>query len=78
MINGRHDSRCPNYTPPKARHYCSICSDGILDGEDYVVNYEGDYVHYDCLSSQSTRDILKWTGCEAKTCDDMEDIDEEY
>ena len=30
-------ARCPNYIPKKAKHYCSICEEGILDGEEYEV-----------------------------------------
>lgn len=26
---GTHDYRCPNYIPPKAKHYCCYCSEGI-------------------------------------------------
>lgn len=34
-------SRCPNYVPLKTTHYCSICGDGIYDGEDYIENQDG-------------------------------------
>ena len=28
-------SSCPNFEP-KAKHYCSVCEEGIYDGEEYV------------------------------------------
>ena len=31
-----HNLYCPNYEPPKAFHYCSICSEGIYNGEKYI------------------------------------------
>ena len=35
---GSHNPRCPLYESPKASHYCSICGEGILEGEDYIKN----------------------------------------
>lgn len=64
------DSRCPNYEPPKAS-YCSICNEGIYDGEDYIENMDGEYIHYECI--QGIRQLLEWLGYEIKT---MEDFDE--
>ena len=29
-------SSCPNYILPKATHDCSICNEGIYDGEEYI------------------------------------------
>ena len=45
-------ARCPNYTPKNAKHYCSICEEGILDGEEYIENDNGEYRHYDCLDNK--------------------------
>lgn len=58
--------RCPNYIPPKASHYCSICGDGIYDGEDYIENQDGEYAHYDCLTDETCREIVEWLGGEIK------------
>ena len=52
--------RCPNYIPPKASHYCSICNEGIYDGEEYIVNYNDEYAHLDCLSYG--RDMAEFLG----------------
>ena len=29
-------STCPNYIPENAIHYCSICGNGIYNGEEYI------------------------------------------
>lgn len=61
-------SRCPNYIPKKAFHYCSSCGDGIYDGEKYIENSDGDYRHYECF--YNTRDLLKWLGFDIKTMEE--------
>lgn len=63
--------RCPNYVSPKSIHYCSICSEGIYYGEDFIENQNGDCIHYECV--QGIRQLLEWLGYNIKT---MEDIDE--
>lgn len=65
-----HDYRCPNYTPPKASHYCSSCGEGIYDGEEYIENLDGEYRHYDCFHGR--RDLLEWLGFDIKTMEDNE------
>lgn len=57
--------RCPNYIPPKANHYCSVCNDGIYEGEEYIVNDDGDYRHYECF--YGLRDLLEFLGYDIKT-----------
>lgn len=59
--------RCPNWEPPKTYHYCSICNEGIYNGEEYIENMNGEYMHYDCIPS--TRDLLEWLGCDIKCMD---------
>lgn len=66
-ING-HLEGCPNYEPPKVRHYCSSCGQGIYNGEEYVLNSDGEYRHYECFYGM--RDMLEWLGCEIKTFED--------
>jgi len=65
------DSRCPNYVPSKATHYCSACGEGIYTGEEYLENDNGEYRHYDCFYGM--RDLVGWLGHEVKT---MENEDE--
>ena len=66
---GSHSSHCPYFSPPKANHYCSICGDGIYEGEEYIINDEGEYRHYDCFYGK--RDLLEWLGYEVKTMEDI-------
>lgn len=56
---------CPNYVPPQATHHCSICKEGIYEGEEYIENDLGRYAHMDCF--YGTRDLLEWLECEIKT-----------
>ena len=63
--------RCPNYESPKATHYCSICNEGIYDGEEYIENDCGEFAHWECLSG--TRDLAEWLGIEVKTMEDNYD-----
>lgn len=62
-----HHSQCPNYIPSKTTYYCSICDEGIYDGEDYIENNDGEFAHWDCFSG--TRDLVEWLGFEVKTMD---------
>ena len=61
---GTHHPRCPLYIPPKATHYCSICGEGIYDGEEYIVNDDGEYAHWDCV--YYGRDLAKFLGYKVK------------
>ena len=57
---GTHHPRCPLYELPKSTHYCSICDEGIYDGEEYIENDFGEYTHWDCFSG--TKDLLDFLG----------------
>ena len=57
---------CPNYIPPKAEYYCSICGDGIYSGEDYVINNDDKYAHYHCLCDIGLSETIYWLGNEIK------------
>ena len=61
--------RCPNYIPPKAYHYCNICQEGILNGEEYIENDCGEYAHWECIDYG--RDLAKFLGCEIKTMEEI-------
>lgn len=63
--------QCPNYIPPKSSHYCSVCGEWICDGEEYIVNDDGEYRHYDCFCGM--RDLLEWLGYEIKTMENDHD-----
>lgn len=60
----KHNPRCPNYKPPKASHYCSICGEGIYGGEEYIVNCDGEYAHFECVDYG--RDLAEFLGYEIR------------
>ena len=64
-MNGEHHYRCPLYESSKASHNCSICQEGILNGEEYIENDCGEYAHWDCVDYG--RDLAKWLGFDIKT-----------
>lgn len=70
-IAGEHDSRCPNYTPPKTNYYCDICKEGIYPGEEYIINDDDKYAHWECVDYG--RNLAKWLGYEIKEMEEMED-----
>ncbi len=59
---------CPNYVPPRAKYYCSICGEGIYDGEEYIRNDNGEYRHYECF--YGVRELLEWLGYDVKVMED--------
>ena len=62
---GNHHPRCPLCEPPKTTHYCSICNEGIYDGEEYIENDIGEYAHWEC--ADYGRDFVRWLGHEIRT-----------
>lgn len=66
-----HHSMCPLFEKSKPVHYCSICGNGIYNGEEYLVNDLNDYRHYDCF--YDNRNLLKWLGYEVKIMEDNYD-----
>ena len=54
--------------PPKTSHYCSICDEGIYDGEEYIENDVGEYAHWECVDYG--RDLAKFLGYKIKTMED--------
>ena len=62
-----HNPRCPLYKE-KSSHYCSVCGDGILEGEEYIENDCGEYAHWECVDYG--RDLARFLGYEIKTMED--------
>lgn len=62
-----HHPMSPYYQAPKTTHYCSICGNGIYEGEEYLINDDGLYRHYECFIS--IRELLKWLGHEIHIMD---------
>ena len=67
-----HHPRCPLYKPPKSTHYCSACGEGIQDGEEYIENIDGEYMHWECFTSM--RNLLEFLGYEIQTMEDKDEV----
>ena len=63
-----HHPRCSLYELQKASHYCSICQEGIYDGEEYIENDYGEYAHWECVDYG--RDLVKFLGYEIHEMED--------
>ena len=61
---GNRHPRCPLYEPPKASRYCSICNEGIDDGEEYIENDCGECDRSECVNYG--RELIKFLGYEIK------------
>lgn len=62
--HSRCHPRCPNYIPQRAKYYCDICGEGIYEGEEYIMNDNDEYIHYDCVT---TRELVEFLGYEVQT-----------
>ena len=60
--------QCPNYIPPKTYHYCSICQEGIYNGEEDIEDDDGEYAHWECIDYG--RDLVRFLGYEIKTMEE--------
>lgn len=56
---------CPNYEPPTYQFTCTECGEGILQGDRYLKNDDGEYIHYDCI--MSVDHLLGWLGYDVQT-----------
>ena len=63
-----HNPRCPLYNPQKSHYCCSICNEGIYNGEEYIENDIGEYAHWECIDYG--RDLARWLGYKIKTMED--------
>lgn len=53
--------RCPNAPEPIAVKTCSICSAGIMEGEEYLDSDKGPICE-NCLSDMTTKEYLDFVG----------------
>ena len=60
--------RSPLYTPPRSPFHCSVCGEGIYEGDEYIEN-DGDYVHFECIPN--IRWLLGWLGYDIKEMEDF-------
>ena len=66
-------TQCPNYEPPEARYYCSICEEGIYPGDDYVENSDGEYAHLECVDTGS--EMAEFLGYKVECCEELSELD---
>ena len=50
-------SRCPNAPEEREIEHCSLCDEGIFEGED-MVKIEGKWYHEDCLDKDFFIELL--------------------
>lgn len=65
------DSRCPNYVPKKISKYCEYCGQGIYEGEEYIENDDGEYMHFECIPS--LRGLVEFLGYKIKELETIDD-----
>ncbi len=68
-------TRCPNFYQ-KYNYLCCYCGGGILSGQDYLRNSEGQYIHRDCIPC--TDYLIDWFGYRVETMDEEDYRDENY
>lgn len=61
-------NRCPNHMPQKTLYYCSICNDGIQNGEEYIENGNGEFAHYECVDY--AKKMAEFLGYDIKEMED--------
>lgn len=59
--------RCPNHKDNTTGISCAICGYPILNGETYLANGRGEYIHEDCAAEPIW--IAEWLGCYVETMD---------
>lgn len=59
-----HHCRCPLAPEDKYLYRCSICSEGIVDGEEYIKNDDGEFVHLECCN---VRGAVEFLGYDVRT-----------
>ena len=60
--------RCPNAEPPIFNYTCSKCGEGIFTGEEYIMNDNGQYAHFECVDY--ARDLMDFLGYDIKKMED--------
>lgn len=63
-LTNEHHPQCPSFRPVKSKYKCIKCGDNILIGEEYIVNDNGDYAHYECVDY--AKDMAKFLGFQVK------------
>lgn len=55
------------------KYLCCYCGEGIYQGERYLDNENGEYMHEDCIGCIGTDKVINWLGFKYK---EMEYYDE--
>ena len=63
-LTNEHHPQCPSFKPVQSKYKCVKCGDNILIGEEYVVNDNGNYAHYECVDY--AKDMAKFLGFQVK------------
>lgn len=53
-----HHNLCPLAPEPKSYGKCELCGEGIYEGEEYIENDDGEYIHYDCTTVRELTEFL--------------------
>ena len=54
------DYRCPNHILSLSYHKCYFCKDDILNGEEYIENYIGEFAHLECCRLWNLEEVFKF------------------
>lgn len=57
---------CPNAEDPEPVYECSICGEGIYEGEDFFDGPDG-YICKDCLKDMTSFEVIELFGESLKT-----------
>lgn len=70
---GFHRDGCPEaHINEHTIYTCCDCGEGIFVDEEYVENFYGDKMHYDCTYNMTTRQLLNWIGVDIQRAKDEE------
>lgn len=59
-----HAERCPLHEDRKSNYICCYCKEGIFNGDEFIVNSEGEYLHRDCILGYDF--LINWLGYDFK------------
>lgn len=71
MPNGKHDSRCPYYSPTKPKYICCNCGNDIYQNERYLTNENGEYIHEECICNKGIDWLINWLGFKFREMEEL-------